>query len=72
MARLVPNRDEQFGERRLSDTEKRFQYFDCGCDQVDFRTAREGKAFLERWAMRVPEREFRRCGGRLRDEGLER
>jgi hypothetical protein len=72
MARLVPNRDEQFGDGWLSDIEKRFQYFDCGCDAVDFRTARQGKAFLERWAMGIPEREFRRCGGRRRDEGLER
>jgi hypothetical protein len=72
MARLVPNRDEQFGDGWLSDIEKRFQRFDYGCDAVDFRTSREGKAFLERWAMGISEREFRRCGGRPRDEGLER
>jgi hypothetical protein len=72
MARLVPNRDEQFGDGWLSDIDKRFQYFDCGCDAVDFRTARDGKAFLERWAMGISEREFRQCGGRQRDEGQER
>jgi hypothetical protein len=72
MARLVPNRDEQFGDGWLSHIEKRFEKLDCGCGAVDFRTAREGKAFLERWAMGVSEREFRRCGGPRRDEGLER
>ena len=72
MARLVPNRDEQFGDGWLSDIEKRFGNLDCGCDAVDFRTPREGKAFLERWAIGISEREFRRCGGRRRDEGLER
>jgi hypothetical protein len=69
MARLVPNRDEQFGDGWLSDIEKRFQKFNCGCDAVDFRTAREGKAFLERWAMGITEREFRQCGGRRRESG---
>lgn len=72
MARLVPNRDEQFGGGWLSHIEKRFGKLESGCDAVDFRTAREGKAFLERWAMGVSEREFRRCGGPRRDEGLER
>jgi hypothetical protein len=72
MARLVPNWDQQFGDGWLSDIEKRFQHFDNGCDAVDFRTPREGKAFLERWAMGISEREFRQCGGRRRDEGLER
>ena len=72
MARLVPNRDEQFGDGWLSDIEKRFGKLESGCDAVDFRTAREGKAFLERWAMGISEREFRRCGGRPRDDGLER
>ena len=72
MARLVPNRDEQFGDGWLSHIEKRFEKLNCGCDAVDFRTRREGKAFLERWAMGIPEREFRRCGGPRRDEGLER
>jgi len=72
MARLVPNRDEQFGDGWLSDIETRFQHFDNGCDAVDFKTAREGKAFLERWAMGISEREFRQCGGKRRDEGLER
>jgi hypothetical protein len=72
MARLVPNRDEQFGNGWLSLVEDRFGKLEGGCDAVDFRTAREGKAFLERWAMGVSEREFRRCGGPRRDEGLER
>jgi hypothetical protein len=72
MARLVPNRDEQSGDGWFSFIEKRFQCLDYGIGGVDFRTAREGKAFLERWAMRIPEREFRRCGGKQRDEGLER
>ena len=72
MARLVPNRDEQFGDGWLSHIEKRFEKLDYGCDAVDFRTPREGKAFLERWAMGISEREFRRCSGRQRDNGLER
>jgi len=72
MARLVPNRDEQFGDGWLSQIENRFGKLERGCDAVDFRTRREGKAFLERWAMGISEREFRRCGGRPRDEGLER
>ncbi len=72
MARLVPNRDEQFGDGWLSCIEKRFEKLDYGCGAVDFNTRREGKAFLERWAMGVSEREFRQCGGRRRDEGLER
>ena len=72
MARLVPNRDEQFGDGWLSHIEKRFEKLDYGCSAVDFRTRREGKAFLERWAMLIPEREFHRCGGRQRDEELER
>ena len=72
MARLVPNRDEQLGDGWLSCIEKRFEKLDHGCGAVDFRTRREGKAFLERWAMGIPEREFRRCGGRSRDEELER
>jgi hypothetical protein len=72
MARLVPNRDEQFGDGWLSLIEKRFEKLDYGCHAVDFKTPSEGKAFLERWAMGVSEREFRRCGGRPRDEGLER
>ena len=72
MARLVPNRDEQFGDGWLSAIEKRFEKLDYGCGAVDFRTRREGKAFLERWAMGISEREFRRCGGRQRDEELER
>jgi hypothetical protein len=72
MARLVPNRDEQFGDGWLSQIENRFGKLERGCDAVDFRTRREGKAFLERWAMGIPEREFRRCGGRQRDNGLER
>ena len=72
MARLVPNKDEHFGDGWFSLVEKRFEKLDYGIDGVDFRTRREGKAFLERWAMRIPEREFRRCGGRSRDDGLER
>jgi hypothetical protein len=72
MARLVPNQDEQFGDGWLSHIEKRFEKLDYGCGAVDFRTRREGKAFLERWAMGISDREFRRCGGRQRDEGLER
>jgi hypothetical protein len=72
MARLVPNRDEQFGDGWLSHIEKRFEKLDYGCGAVDFRTRREGKAFLERWAMGISEHEFRRCGGRRRDNGLER
>jgi hypothetical protein len=72
MARLVPNWDEQFGDGWLSHIEKRFEKLDYGCGAVDFTTAREGKAFLERWAMGISEREFRRCGGRPREEGLER
>ena len=72
MARLVPNRAEQSGDGWFSFIENRFQYFDCGRAAVDFRTRRERKAFLERWAMRILEREFRRCGGMQRDEGLER
>jgi hypothetical protein len=72
MARLVPNRDEQFGDGWLSQIETRFGKLERGCDAVDFKTPREGKAFLERWAMGISEREFRRCGGRQRDEVLER
>ncbi len=72
MARLVPNRDEQFGNGWLSHIENRFEKLDYGCGAVDFRTSREGKAFLERWAMGISEREFRRCSGRQRDNGLER
>jgi hypothetical protein len=72
MARLVPNPDEQFGDGWLSQIENRFGKLERGCDAVDFRTPREGKAFLERWAMGISEREFRRCGGPRRDEGLER
>jgi hypothetical protein len=72
MARLVRNRDEQFGDGWLSQIETRFGKLERGCDAVDFKTAREGKASLERWAMGISEREFRRCGGPSRDEGLER
>ena len=72
VARLVPNRDEKFGDGWLSHIENRFGKLESGCDAVDFRTPREGKAFLERWAMGISEREFRQCGGRQRDNGLER
>jgi hypothetical protein len=72
MARLVRNRDEQFGDGWLNLIENRFGKLERSCDAVDFRTRREGKAFLERWEMGISEREFRRCGGRRRDNGLER
>jgi hypothetical protein len=72
MARLVPNHDERFGDLWLSIIEDKFAKLEGGCHAVDFETRHEGKAFLERWAMEIPEREFRKYRGRSRDDGLER
>ena len=72
MARLVPNHDERFGDLWLSLIEDRFAKLEDGCHAVDFATRHEGKAFLERWAMEIPEREFRKYCGKSRDDGLER
>jgi hypothetical protein len=72
MARLVPNHDERFGDLWLSVIEDRFEKLDGGHGAVDFETRHEGKAFLERWAMEIPEREFRKYCGKSREDGLER
>jgi hypothetical protein len=72
MARLVPNRHEQIDNGWFSFVERRFEKLDYGIGGVDFKTRHEGKAFLEWWAIRIPEREFRRCRGRSRDDGLGR